>query len=690
MKSIALLFAFVLCFVKSQIANAQIPTTCFEIQSILVAACGTNAGGLEGENEMVRFITGPNALNTSNLNVNWPNGGNLWLGVIQNATTAAKVATINSTIIHCGYVREPVGGILPPGSTVILVTSTNMNPTYNSFANLSDTIYMIFQTAGNTSGHFKNYGTTPPLTRTLSMNFGSGCSDAVTYRIDNLLDQSGQPGSGEGATVVYNFAGVATYTNPGCQAPFSPLNATLSSNPSNICAGDLINLNATINNNNYTSFFWSGGAGVYGNTSSLNTTYQTSNSFSGIDHLQFGIIDFCGDTFYSPLDLSISTGNSVTITSGGSSTFCEGNTLTLTAQVIGILQSTFQWSTGANTNSIVVDTTNTYTVTATNICGSSTASQSVTEVPNTPVTITASSATTFCNGGSVTLSASGGGPYAWSTGAVANSIVVYNTSVVSVTGNPVCGSNTAQQTITVINPPIATINGNTVICPDHDVDLTASGGDNYQWSSGETTAGITVNIEGDYIVTATNLCGSDTESVDLIQSTLSVSFIADTLSGAAPLPVTFISNISNANTYQWNFGDGGFSSEINPTHIFSSGGLYTVILSVEDQNGCTATYSEDISVIDETGIFAPAAFTPDGDGLNDLFIIKGAGITSLTTIIYNRWGQAINSYHKLSDGWNGNDTNNQPEPEGIYGYLAYVSLTNGDTKKLRGSVLLLR
>ena len=307
-------------------------------------------------------------------------------------------------------------------------------------------------------------------------------------------------------------------------------------------------------------------------------------------------------------------------------------------------------------------------VTATNTCGSSTASQSVTEIQNTPVVISASGATTFCNGDFVTLSASGGGPYTWSTGASVNSIVVNSTSVISVTGNPVCGSNTAQHTITVINPPVASINGNTVICPEKEVNLTASGGDTYQWSSGETTAGITVNIEGDYIVTATNLCGSDTASVNLIQSTLSVSFIADTLSGGAPLPVTFMSNISNANVYQWNFGDGSFSSEINPTHIFSSGGLYTVILSVEDQNGCTATYSEDINVIDETGIFIPSAFTPDGDGLNDLFIIKGAGITSITTIIYNRWGQAINSYYKISEGWNGNDTSNQPEPEGIKVY----------------------
>lgn len=686
MKPIAIIITIALCFMNLHHAKAQIPSSCFEIESILADACGLSSN--EAANEMVRFVVGPTPVSLSTMNVQWPNtGSNPFLGICYSGTSA-KVAIMNAGITSCGHILEPVGGILPAGAKVIFVTSTDMDPYAHSFANLTDTVYMIFQCAGNTTPHFRNYAVGVG-SRTLSMQFAT-CSESVTYFPDQLVTPAGLPGAADGALANFDWSGAVSYANYNCQAPFNTLTAILTVDDPLPCAGDLLNLTATISNNNYTSFFWTAGAGVIGNPSTLMTNYQTSGSFTGIDHLQFAIVDNCGDTIYTGIDITINSGNNVAIVASGSTTFCEGTTVTLTAQITGTMQSSFQWSTGSTSSSIVADTTNTYTVTATNSCGSSTASQSVIEIPNTPVTITTSGNITFCNGDSVTLFANGGAPYTWSTGAATNSIVVYSSSVITVIGNPVCGSSTAQQIITVIDPPVAAINGNTVICPGKEVQLTASGGDTYQWSSGETTAEIMVTLEGDYIVTATNLCGSDTQGVHLFQSTLSVSFFADTLSGAAPLPVSFTSSITNSNAYQWNFGDGSTSNGINPTHIFSSGGLYTVVLSVEDQNGCTATYSEEINVTDETGIFIPSAFTPDGDGLNDLFIIKGAGITNISTTIFNRWGQAINVFDKINEGWNGQDANNQPEPEGIYGYFARISLTNGDTKKVRGSVLLLR
>lgn len=280
--------------------NAQVPTTCFEIQSILVAACGTP----EGENEMVRFIVGPNDLPLVLLTVNWPNANNNFLGICQNAQTASNVAAINSSIANCGFVKEPVGGVLPAGSTVILVTSTNMNPSYNSFAGLTDTLIMLFQCPGNTSGHFKNYGTTTPLTRTLVMSFDA-CSDSVTYHIDSLTTQSGLIGDENGATVVFDFPGNAAYTNPGCEAPFNALFSTLSADTTSVCAGDSIHLSATISNNNYISYFWSGGNGTYANASSLTTTYQTSATFHGTDNLVFGIVGNCNDTILNTLPVLI-------------------------------------------------------------------------------------------------------------------------------------------------------------------------------------------------------------------------------------------------------------------------------------------------------------------------------------------------------------------------------------------------
>jgi hypothetical protein len=101
-----LYFVIFLCLTFSINANGQ---ACFRIESILVDACGTP----EGQNEMVRFKVGPAALNTALMSVTWATTANAWSGVCQNSTTAGIVGEINSTILNCGLVLEPPGGLLP-------------------------------------------------------------------------------------------------------------------------------------------------------------------------------------------------------------------------------------------------------------------------------------------------------------------------------------------------------------------------------------------------------------------------------------------------------------------------------------------------------------------------------------------------------------------------------------------------
>ncbi len=88
---------------------------CFQIESILVDACDANTD-TEGQNEMVRFKVGNAPINTNSMSVSWATQNLNWGGVIQNATTASKVASLNASIIAaggCGQVLQPTGGILP-------------------------------------------------------------------------------------------------------------------------------------------------------------------------------------------------------------------------------------------------------------------------------------------------------------------------------------------------------------------------------------------------------------------------------------------------------------------------------------------------------------------------------------------------------------------------------------------------
>ena len=145
-----ILLSLILNISLIQFAVAQVPTNCFEIESILVDACGTPENG----NEMVRFKVGPNPLDASNMIVDWPN--NLWLGLIQDGTTANTTANLNATITSCGYLVEPPSYILPAGANVLLITSQAVSVSANSFANLTDTLYVLYQNlpVPTSTGHF--------------------------------------------------------------------------------------------------------------------------------------------------------------------------------------------------------------------------------------------------------------------------------------------------------------------------------------------------------------------------------------------------------------------------------------------------------------------------------------------------------------------------------------------------------
>lgn len=661
--------------------SAQTPTTCFEIQSILVDACGNP----EGANEMVRFIIGPADMNTSNLTINWPN--NTYKNICQNANTASKVAALNATIQACGIILEPTGGVLPAGATVLVVTSEDMDPTFNSFAGLTDTLYMIFQCTGNTQGHFKNYSSTTAI-RTLGMTFTGFCSDQVDYDASFLVDQNGTQTTADGSTVDYDFAGNATYTNPGCQAPIPAIQINLSASSNSVCNGDLITVTAVIASGNFSSYFWTDGAGVYVDPTQLSTDYQTDINFQGIDLLRFAVIGLCNDTLYKDLQITIGSGAVASINTSGPTTFCAGDSVTLTASA----GNSYVWSTSDTTQAITVLTANTYTVTVTGSCGTSTASQNVI-VNNLPVAnISASGPTSFCQGGSVTLSATGTGPYLWSTGETTSSILVNTANTYTLSVSNICGTDTASQQVTVDPVATASISGApAALCPNETATLTASGGTSYLWSTGSTSAIINVNSGGIYSVTVSTSCGSDVSSVAFNQSTLDVSFIPDTLGGAFPLDVNFMNTSLNGTTYVWNFGDGASSSANSPQHTFQSNGSFNVILTGTDPLGCTDTAQITILVYDDTQITIPNVFTPNNDGKNELFNI----FTNKTTLgingyIFNRWGKEIATWNSLSGGWNGKTNGGKEVAEGVYVYIIKITYPDGKIDERNGSVSLIR
>ncbi|OYU82918.1 MAG: hypothetical protein CFE24_13710, partial [Flavobacterium sp. BFFFF2] len=295
---------------------------CFNIETILVHACAPSptppAVSNEGFNEMVRFKIGPTALNTSNLTVSWPN--NPWQGLVQNSTTASKVATLNAGIIaagSCGQLIEPISGVLPANARVILVTSYNFDVTSNSFNSLNETYYIIFQdNPSTTTGHFVNYNPISGV-RTLSVNFIGSCSQSVSYNRSLLIDNSavtGIVGDYKGASVSFAPNGVATYINNGCTAPVSPFTVNAGANPNVVCPGDVVTLNGSAQG--YVSTLWSSTlGGSFTSATSFSSTYTVPTSAtSGPFTIKLTATNTCGGTISADIPITISSVNTPTFT----------------------------------------------------------------------------------------------------------------------------------------------------------------------------------------------------------------------------------------------------------------------------------------------------------------------------------------------------------------------------------------
>ena len=188
---------------------------------------------------------------------------------------------------------------------------------------------------------------------------------------------------------------------------------------------------------------------------------------------------------------------------------CTGSTIDLDA---GSGYSSYSWSTGANTQTINVHVAGTYYVTVSD--GSCSANDSIVVIEDTPPNIDIEKMKIICAGDSVSILASGGGDYYWSSGDTTALIWVsppIDTQYFLTVTNGYC-SDTASSMIYVNPLPNAEAGNDEAICDGDTVTLTASGGEDYLWSTGETTASINVSpssITTYYVeVTDTNHCSA--------------------------------------------------------------------------------------------------------------------------------------------------------------------------------------
>ncbi|MCC6463112.1 MAG: gliding motility-associated C-terminal domain-containing protein [Saprospiraceae bacterium] len=334
------------------------------------------------------------------------------------------------------------------------------------------------------------------------------------------------------------------------------------SGANSICAGAATLLSASAGLNAYV---WS--TGQVGSSISVGT----ANTFT------VTATDAYGCTVTDDFQLGINPAPVPAIS--GPSVICTNNSGTL---ALNGSFSAYAWNTGANTASIVVDSTDTYAVTVTDANGcTGTASQLVTEVTGLSPSI---SQLPYACTGTQTLDAGAGfNTYLWSGGQTGATISVNTAETFTVTVTDASGcTGTGSFAVSIPPAPQVSISGNTSFCQNLSTTLLASAGfASYLWSSGANTDSLTTNVGNTFTVTVTDAFGcTDTESIVVVANALPQPQISGPTAICAGNNATLTPGPAFVN-YAWSTGSAGASITADTT------GAYSV--TVTDVNGCTGT-----------------------------------------------------------------------------------------------------
>ncbi|TXE15119.1 PKD domain-containing protein [Seonamhaeicola algicola] len=156
-------------------------------------------------------------------------------------------------------------------------------------------------------------------------------------------------------------------------------------------------------------------------------------------------------------------------------------------------------------------------------------------------------------------------------------------------------------------------------------------------------------------------------------------------------PITFTNTATGSYVgMSWNFGDGNFSSNENPSHTYKTVGTYTITQTVTYPFNCVYTKSITINIQKGYSLIVPNAFTPNKDALNDVFLPEQIALSNMKLHIYNTWGNMIYSEEGESiRGWDGKINDAEAE-NGNYYYTFSGNTFYGKTITSKGVVVLIR
>lgn len=413
------------------------------------------------------------------------------------------------------------------------------------------------------------------------------------------------------------------------------------------------------------------------------------------DYLGFIIVEGC-ESFSDTLTVEVIPAPQVALPDDQE--FCDGENFIIEPEVEGENEG-FSWQDGSGDPTFIATESGTYVLEVLNAegcLGTDSVAIAFNQVPQNPE-ITGNEP--VCEGETLSISSQGenGVSYTWSD-AEGNIIFTGNTLVFDQASAAnsgdynvqaaleACLSDILDFTVEVSENPVVELPGDSLICNGEEIILTTDGDfESFLWNTGDTEA-LIVAGEGFYELTVTNEAGCEgTANIAVSEDGPLAEFGYVPTGVIRPEQVVEFADLSDpgesiiADRF-WDFGDGSTSEAQNPDHPYPTSGIYSVSLTVTDVNGCQSTATQEVVVSFDFRI--PQGFSPNGDGINDIFEIQGLEAFPETALkIFNRWGNVVFETNRYNNDWDGRNV-----PDGTYFYA--VKLPNGE--EFAGSVSIAR
>jgi gliding motility-associated-like protein len=346
--------------------------------------------------------------------------------------------------------------------------------------------------------------------------------------------------------------------------------------------------------------------------------------------------------------------------------------------------TSYHWSGGQTTQTITASVEGMYSVTVTTSTGDTASDSVYLHVIPPPSGFSLGPDTVICSGYTVFLDA---GPdysiYLWQDGSTTQTYTASDQGWYSVSVSGECGIASDSIYLTEIPLPIVSLGMNRQICTGDTLTLDpGSQWGSFQWNTGASSQTIRVFNTGVYSVTVT-----DTNScINHVGVTVVVQTLPQVELGeggdVCDITQTMLDAGSGAgvSTYLWQDG-----SHLQ-TFLMKDPGTYSVTVT----NTCGSS-SDSVTFVacPDCNLDLPNAFSPNGDGNNDILYPVGTGYISVELLIYNRDGQNVFTTKDLGAGWDGT-FNGIAQPNEVYYYYLQGECMGGKVYKKKGDVTLIR